>query len=97
VGLIGLLWLFCRAIRRLAHRARLEPGVDGWLPTCLAASLTAFAVGMFTFDAFAFIQVTFFAFIMLGFSAVVTRGDGPLKPRARTSVPAGARAAATRA
>jgi hypothetical protein len=30
---------------------------------------------MFTFDAFAFIQVTFFAFILLGFAAVVTRRD----------------------
>ena len=29
--------------------------------------------GMFTFDAFAFIQVTFLAFIMLGFAAVVAR------------------------
>ena len=39
----------------------------------LAASLTAFAVGMLTFDAFAFIQVTFVAFILLGFAAVATR------------------------
>jgi polysaccharide biosynthesis protein PslJ len=75
VGFIGFVWLFGRAIRRLAHRARLEPGPDGWLPTCLAASLAAFTVGMFTFDAFAFIQVTFFAFILLGFAAVVTRRD----------------------
>jgi O-antigen ligase len=75
IGLIALLWLFCRAIRRLAHRARSETGADGWLPACLAASLTAFAVGMFTFDAFAFIQVTFFAFILLGFAAVITRRD----------------------
>jgi hypothetical protein len=75
VGLIGLLWLFCRAIRRLAYRARQETGPDGWLPACLAASLTAFAVGMLTFDAFAFIQVTFFAFILLGFAAVITRRD----------------------
>ncbi len=75
VGLIALLWLFGRAIRRLAHRARAEAGADGWLPACLAASLTAFAVGMFTFDAFAFIQVTFFAFILLGFAAVITRED----------------------
>jgi hypothetical protein len=32
---------------------------------------------MFTFDAFAFIQVTFLAFIMIGFAAVVTRGQEP--------------------
>jgi hypothetical protein len=30
---------------------------------------------MLTFDAFAFIQVTFLAFIMLGFTVVVTRPE----------------------
>lgn len=75
VGLIGLLWLFCRAIRRLGQRARSDLGADSWLATCLAASLAAFAVGMFTFDAFAFIQVTFFAFVVLGFAAVVTKRE----------------------
>ena len=35
-------------------------------------------LGMFTFDAFAFIQVTFLAFIMLGFAAVVAPGRRPL-------------------
>jgi hypothetical protein len=73
IGALGLLWLFARAIRRLARVARTDPGPDGWLAATLAASLTAFAVGMFTFDAFAFIQVTFFAFIVLGFGAVLTR------------------------
>jgi polysaccharide biosynthesis protein PslJ len=75
VGVLALLWLFWRPIRRLARLARSDPGPDGWLAVGLAASLTAFAVGMFTFDAFAFIQVTFFAFIMIGFSAVVLRRD----------------------
>ena len=85
-------WMFIRAIRRLArHRAR-RTAPDAWLATTLAASLLAFAVGMFTFDAFAFIQVTFFVFIMLGFSAVITREDGPLVPRRK--VRAAARAAA---
>jgi O-antigen ligase len=77
VGALALLWLFCRPIRRLARLARSDPGPDGWLAMGLAASLTAFAVGMFTFDAFAFIQVTFLAFIMIGFAAVVTRGQEP--------------------
>ena len=73
VGALGLLWLFCRAIRRLARLARSETDADGWLMAALAASLTAFAVGMLSFDAFAFIQVTFVAFILLGFAAVATR------------------------
>jgi polysaccharide biosynthesis protein PslJ len=73
-GVLALLALWIGAVRRLnrwAKRAR-DPN-DGWLATSLAASIIAFAVGMLTFDAFAFIQVTFFAFVMLGFSAVVTR------------------------
>ena len=37
----------------------------------MAASLISFAVGMFTFDAFAFVQVTFFTFIMLGVASLV--------------------------
>ena len=73
-GVLALLALWITAIRRLnrwGKRAR-DPN-DGWLAAALAASIIAFAVGMLTFDAFAFIQVTFFAFVMLGFSAVVTR------------------------
>jgi hypothetical protein len=72
-GVLALLWLFVRAIRRLAARARSSTGPDGWLAMALAASIIAFAVGMLTFDAFAFIQVTFLAFVMLGFAGVVTR------------------------
>jgi polysaccharide biosynthesis protein PslJ len=73
LGVLGLMWLFCRAIRRLAQRARSDTGPDAWLMTSLAAALTSFAIGMFTFDAFAFIQVMFFAFIMLAFAGVATR------------------------
>jgi polysaccharide biosynthesis protein PslJ len=78
-GAATLMWLFVRAIRRLAAVARSDTGADGWLATTLATSLTAFVVGMFTFDAFAFIQVTFFAFTMLGFAAVAVRRDAPAK------------------
>ena len=39
VGALALLWLFVRAVRRLAARARSDPGPDGWLMTALAASL----------------------------------------------------------
>jgi O-antigen ligase len=75
VGALALLWLLASAVRRLVRRARSDSDPDGWLATALAASLIAFAVGMLTFDAFAFIQVTFLAFIVLGFAAVVTRED----------------------
>ena len=83
VGALALMWLFCRAIRRLARQAKEDPDDDdSWLATALAASLASFAVGMFTFDAFAFIQVTFFGFIILGFAAVVTGGEEPARARA---------------
>jgi hypothetical protein len=78
VGVIALMWLLTRAIRRLARQAREKEGPDAWLATTMAAGLTGFTVGMFTFDGFSFIQVTFLAFIMLGFTAVITREDGPL-------------------
>jgi len=72
IGAFALLWLFVRAIRRLTGYARSATESDGWLATSLAAGLISFIVGMLSFDAFAFIQVTFCAFIMLGFAAAVT-------------------------
>jgi hypothetical protein len=78
VGLVGLMWLFCRGIRRMSRLAREQTGADGWLATCLSASLLAWTLGLFTYDAFAFIQVTFLAFILLGFASVVARREAPL-------------------
>jgi O-antigen ligase len=74
-GVAALLWLYSRAIRRLARLARSDPGPDSWLATALAASLTSFAIGMLTFDAFAFIQVTFLSFVLLGLMAIATRPE----------------------
>jgi hypothetical protein len=87
VGVGALIWLFVRAIRRLAYLARADPGPDGWLATGLAASIAAYAVGMVTFDAFAFIQVTFFVFIMLGFASLLTRDRVPKRLRAAAPAP----------
>jgi O-antigen ligase len=75
IGVLALIALFVTAIRRLTRVAKRSRDGDGWLPTALAASLIAFAVGMFTFDAFAFIQVTFFAFVLFGFTGLVARPD----------------------
>ena len=66
MGTLALMWIFVRCIRRLARHARMADGPESWLAATLAASLTAYAVGMVTFDAFAFIQVTLFAFFVLG-------------------------------
>ena len=75
VGAFALMWLFCRAIRRMARKARSLEGSDSWLAAALCASLLAWTIGLFTYDAFAFIQVTFFAFVMLAFAAIVWRDD----------------------
>lgn len=66
LGVLALLWLFVRAARRLGRAAKRDPTDRSWLCAGLAAAVVAYAVGMATFDAFAFIQVSFLAFILLG-------------------------------
>jgi hypothetical protein len=72
LGLIGWLWLFLRAIRRLGARAKLERDVpEGWLPVALAASLAGFAVAMWFYDAFTFTQGNFLMHLLIAFSATL--------------------------
>jgi O-antigen ligase len=73
VGLIGWLWLVGRSVRRLARAAKEDDGDRGWLMAALAASVTTYAVGMLTFDSFAFIQVTFLFFMILGLGAAALK------------------------
>jgi hypothetical protein len=77
VGALSLLWLLVRAIRRMAHLARDDPGDDGWMAVALAASITAFAVAMLTFDALGFVQVTILLFLLLAISSVLARLPRP--------------------
>jgi O-antigen ligase len=84
VGFCGWLWLFVRAIRRFGGEARRDDSDRGWLLTCIAAGIAAYGVGMLTFDAFAFIQVTFLLFIFVGLgSALLAERPTPLAVRAR--------------
>lgn len=86
-GLAGALawaWLFTRALRRFGRAARDAEDAMGWLFVALAASTTAFAVGMFTYDAFAFVQSTFVMFILLGLGAAALA----LPEVRRTAIPA---------
>jgi O-antigen ligase len=72
-GLVGVaVWLavFLIFIRRMGRAARADQGPRGWFFVGLTASATAFAVGMFTYDAFSFIQVTFVLFILLALGCV---------------------------
>jgi O-antigen ligase len=82
VGFFGWLWLFCRAVRRFGSEAKRDDSERGWLLTALAAGVAAYAVGMMTYDAFAFIQVTFLLFIFVGLgSALLAERPTPLAAR----------------
>jgi len=70
-GVLALSWLFVRSLRRLRAAAKVDVTSRRWLLVGLAASVTGFAVGMLTYDAFSFIQVTFLMFISLGLGAAV--------------------------
>lgn len=69
LGVAALIWMLVRAIRRLKRFAKNDDSDYGWLLTALASAIYAFAIGMLTYDAFSFIQVTFMLFLMLGLSA----------------------------
>jgi hypothetical protein len=69
LGALSLVWLFRRAISRLARAAKADDSPRGWLYTGIAASVMAYSVGMLTFDAFSFIQVTIIMYLLLGFAA----------------------------
>jgi hypothetical protein len=93
-GLVGVLagaWLFVRAIRRLSREARRDDSERGWLAAALAASVAAYGVAMFTFDAFSFIQATFVFFLILGLGCALvnTPREEPLASPANTRLPRG--------
>jgi len=72
VGLAAWVWLFVRVTRKLRVRARAQRGSkEGWLPVALAASILCYAVSMFFYDAFSFIQATVMLYILLGCASVV--------------------------
>jgi hypothetical protein len=73
VGAFAWAWFLARAVRRLGARAKHDPSPDGVLAVALASSVAAFAAGMFFFDAFSFIQVTFLLFFLLGLAACLLR------------------------
>ena len=84
IGFFGWLWFFVRAVRRFGRAAKGDDSERGWLLTCIAAGVAAFGVGMLTYDAFAFIQVTFLLFIFVGLgSALLAEHSTPLAMRAR--------------
>jgi polysaccharide biosynthesis protein PslJ len=73
LGTFAWIWLFVRVGRRLGPPARADRGERGWLLAALCGSVLAFGIGMFFYDAFAFIQVTFLFYIMLALGVVALR------------------------
>ncbi|HWH96192.1 MAG TPA: O-antigen ligase family protein, partial [Baekduia sp.] len=74
-GVVALLWFFVAAIRRFGGLARRDPTENSWLLTGLAASTTAYAVGMLTFDAFNFVQVTMMMFLIVALGVAALRSE----------------------
>jgi hypothetical protein len=84
VGAFVLLWLFLRFVRRCIRLASHDYTTRGWLLAGLGSSVAAYAVGMLTFDAFAFTQVTFLLFVLLGLgAALVNQASEPQPPPPR--------------
>ena len=69
LGFVGWLWFFGRAVRRFGAEAKRDRSERGWLLTAITAAVAAYAFGMVTFDALAFVQVTFLLFIIVGIGA----------------------------
>lgn len=80
VGVLALVWLFFRSTRRLKRIARSRTGPDGWLAVGLLASLDAFMIGMFTFDALGFVEVTIALFLILALAAAFVNVQSEQNP-----------------
>ena len=70
--MIGWVWLFGLAIRRLGQRAKLERDTpEGLLPVAMAAALAGFVASMWFYDAFNFTQGDFLIHLLIAFTAVL--------------------------
>lgn len=94
VGVVALVWFLGLFVRRLASAARSDTSTDGWLLLALSSSVAAYAVGMFFFDSFSFIQVTLLLFFLLGLGSALIIGEHPILDRGPRSHAAAAPASA---
>ena len=90
-GVIAWLLLFIRIARRYGRAAKGDDSDTGWLLVAVTASVTAYAVGSFTFDSLGFSQVTFVLFFVLGLAAAA-RANALDAGAARAETRAAARA-----
>ena len=85
LGFAGWVWFFFRVVRRFGREAKEDDSSRGWLLACIAAGVASYSVGMLTYDAFSFIQVTFLLFIFVGLgSALLSERPTPLAVRTRS-------------
>ena len=82
VGALAWLWLFLAVLRRLGRVAQEDRSKNGWLLVGVTASITAYAVGMATYDALGFTQVTLLLFVILALGAVSGTARGALRDAA---------------
>src|SRR5919106_407323 len=77
VGLVGALWFVWGSFGSIGRYARRVVGPRSDLAAACAAAICAFGVSMLVFDAFAFIQVTifFFMIVALGLTARLQPAD----------------------
>jgi hypothetical protein len=85
IGAFMFAWLFVRFVRRAGRAAKEDLSSRGWLLTGTTASVAAYGVGMFTYDAFAFIQVTFLLFFFLGLGCAALRLQPQARPAAQSA------------
>jgi hypothetical protein len=90
VGLVGAVWLVWGAVLKTARAARRSTGQLGNFLVAASASCAGFAIGMFTFDSFAFVQVTmvFFLIAALGLRARALALDTSARDRDEDAVAA---------
>ena len=80
LAVLAWLGIFLSFLVRLGRASRRDRTARGRLLAACAASTTAFAVGMATYDALSFLQVTFALFIVLALGTVAYRAkDVPLE------------------
>ena len=77
LGVVGFAWLLGRFVVRLSV-ASFRAGEDGVLLAALAAAVFSYMVGMFTYDALSFTQVTVVLFVLLGIGSSLALAREPV-------------------
>jgi O-antigen ligase len=76
LGAFAFAWIFVRFVRRVGGAARHDDSPRGWFLAAVTASVLAYGVSMFLYDALSFIQVSFLFFILIGLGGAAYRlGD----------------------